>query len=71
MVAHLLTHRPCGGTIIGENDMSMYYCYTCDRLLDDDHHPCESHPKDDRELICPDCLAEYNEKAQEAAHEPG
>ena len=38
--------------------MAIYRCGECDHWRDDDHFPCEEHPKHDNELICPDCVAE-------------
>jgi len=51
--------------------MSMYYCFDCDtgRLIDDDYHPCTEHPEKHGEIICPDCAAKWEEKAERMEEE--
>ena len=44
--------------------MAIFRCGECDKWLDDDHHPCEQHPKYEDELICPECLIEMEDTPQ-------
>jgi RNA polymerase subunit RPABC4/transcription elongation factor Spt4 len=45
--------------------VAMYLCFECQELVDDDWHPCEVHPSDDTQFICPSCVEKYNEEYTE------
>jgi uncharacterized Zn ribbon protein len=49
--------------------MAMYYCHHCDNMLDNDYHPGEEDPRNELELICPECLLEWQERAEEDLHD--
>jgi hypothetical protein len=46
-------------------DMGMYYCFQCDNHIDNDYHPCEEHPYNVGEMVCPDCAVELEEEMRE------
>jgi DNA-directed RNA polymerase subunit RPC12/RpoP len=41
--------------------MAVYKCFECDSFVDNDYHPCEEHPSETNELVCPDCFIELPE----------
>jgi len=47
----------------------MYYCHECGRHVDDDWHPCEQHPNDPLEFICPSCNEEQDMNEEQAYDE--
>ena len=49
--------------------MAIYYCHHCDQYVDDDYHPGEEDPENELELICPECLLELQEEAEEDLHD--
>jgi len=49
--------------------MAMYYCHDCDKLLDDDYHPCTEHPQKHGEIVCPDCALEWEDRAERMEEE--
>jgi hypothetical protein len=46
--------------------MSIYRCWECQRMIDNDYHPCADHPTNSLEFICPACLEEKEEAHQDA-----
>ena len=40
--------------------MAVYLCFECDTLVDGDWHPCEAHPEHVGELICDECMVEFD-----------
>lgn len=39
--------------------MGMYTCNECDRLVDDDWHPCVEDKRTNYELLCPSCAEQF------------
>lgn len=44
--------------------MSLYYCFICDNLYDEDYVVCYLHPEEKAKLICENCDIELEEERE-------